>query len=98
MGETIPAWKLNCNPSVSVHLSGRKTSSDGGAALLREIMARSGICEQFQQQLMDVRDLYKIQHSLISQLHASAEPVEAGEVVPSTGSRSGRLRAILQQL
>lgn len=46
MGETIPTWKPTCNPSVSVHLSGRKTSSDGGAFLLREVMDHSGICEK----------------------------------------------------
>ncbi len=43
MGETIPTWKPTCNPSVSIQLSGRKTSSDGGAFLLREIMDRSGV-------------------------------------------------------
>ncbi len=28
MGETIPTWKPTCNPSASIQLSGRKTSSD----------------------------------------------------------------------
>lgn len=68
MGETIPTWKPTCNPSVSVQLSGRKTSSDGGAFLLREIMDRSGICERLEQQLQDNRDPARVQHSLISQL------------------------------
>lgn len=68
MGETIPTWKPTCNPSVSVRLSGRKTSSDGGAFLLREVMDRSGICEQLGQQLQDHRDPSKVRHSLTSQL------------------------------
>lgn len=68
MGETIPTWKPTCNPSVSVQLSGRKTSSDGGAFLLREVMDRSGICERLGQQLQDNRDPSKVQHSLTSQL------------------------------
>src|SRR5690554_1661407 len=64
MGETIPT----CNPSVSIQLSGRKTSSDGGAFLQREVMDRSGICEQLGQQLQDHRDPSKVRHSLTSQL------------------------------
>lgn len=68
MGETIPTCKPTCNPSVSVQLSGRKTSSDGGAFLLREVMDRSGIFEQLGQQLQDGRDPARIQHSLASQL------------------------------
>ncbi len=68
MGETIPTWKPTCNPSVSVQLSGRKTSSDGGAFLLREVMERSGICERLERQLQDDRDPTRVQHSLISQL------------------------------
>ena len=60
MGETIPTWKPTCNPSVSVRLSGRKTSSDGGAFLLREIMDRSGVCERLGQQLQDHRDPSKV--------------------------------------
>ncbi len=55
MGETIPTWKPACNPSVSIQLSGRKTSSDGGAFLLREIMDRSGVRERLGQQLQDHR-------------------------------------------
>ncbi|MCK9237467.1 MAG: transposase [Thiopseudomonas sp.] len=68
MGETIPTWKSTCNPSVSIQLSGRKTSSDGGAFLLREIMDRSGVCERLGQQLQDHRDPSKVRHSLTSQL------------------------------
>lgn len=68
MGETILTWKPTCNPSVSIQLSGRKTSSDGGAFLLREVMDRSGICEQLGQQLQDHRDPSKVRHSLTSQL------------------------------
>ena len=64
MGETIPTWKPTCNPSVSVRLSGRKTSSDGGAFLLREITDRSGVCERLGQQLQDHRDPSKVRHSL----------------------------------
>ena len=68
MGETIPTWKPTCNPSVSVQLSGRKTSSDGGAFLLREVMDRSGIFERLEQKLQDDRDPLRVRHSLISQL------------------------------
>src|SRR5690554_1327902 len=68
MGETIPTWKPTCNPSVSVQLSGRKASSDGGAFLLREVMDRSGIFERLEQKLQDDRDPARIQHSLISQI------------------------------
>ena len=68
MGETIPTWKPTCNPSVSVRLSGRKTRSDGGAFLLREVMERSGICEQLGQQLQDHRDPSRVRHSLTRQL------------------------------
>lgn len=68
MGETIPTWKPTCNPSVSVRLSGRKNSSDGGAFLLREVMDRSGLCERLDQQLTDSRDPARIRHSLSSQV------------------------------
>jgi|SRR5690554_456271 len=68
MGETIPTWKPTCNPSVSVRLTRRKTSSDGGAFLLREIMDRSGIFERLEQQLQDDRDPLRVRHSLASQL------------------------------
>src|SRR5690554_6960538 len=68
MGETIPTWKPTCNPSVSVQLSGRKTSCDGGAFLLREVMDRSGIFERLEQKLQDDRDPLRVRHSLISQL------------------------------
>ncbi|NLY16320.1 MAG: hypothetical protein GXZ05_08050 [Gammaproteobacteria bacterium] len=49
-------------------MSGRKTSSDGGVFLLREIMDRSGVCEQLGPQLQDHRDPSKVRHSLTSQL------------------------------
>ena len=68
MGETIPTWKPTCNPSVSIQLSGRKTSSDGGAFLLREVMDRSGVCEHLGQQLQDHRDPSRVRHSLTRQL------------------------------
>src|SRR5690554_1909039 len=68
MGETIPTWKPACNPSVSVRLSGRKNSSDGGAFLLREVMDRSGLCERLDQQLTDSREPARIRHSLSSQV------------------------------
>ena len=45
MGETLPSWKPTCNSSVTVQLSDRKTSSDSGALLLREVLDRSGVIE-----------------------------------------------------
>lgn len=68
MGETIPTWKPTCNSSVSVQLSNRQTSSDGGALLLREVLDRSGVIEQLDQQLFDPRDPARVVHSLSSQL------------------------------
>jgi len=68
MGETIPPQKPTCNPSLSVQLSGCKTSSDGGAFLLREVMDRSGIFERLGQHLQDNREPLRVPHSLISQL------------------------------
>lgn len=68
MGETIPTWKPTCNSSVSVQLSNRQTSSDGGALLLREVLDRSGVIEQLDQQLCDPRNPARVVHSLSSQL------------------------------
>lgn len=68
MGETIPTWKPTCNSSVSVQLSNRQTSSDGGALLLREVLDRSGVIEQLDQQLLDPRNPARVVHSLSSQL------------------------------
>lgn len=52
MGETLPSWKPSCNLSVSVQLSERKTSSDAGAFLLREVLDRSGVIESLDRQLL----------------------------------------------
>ncbi len=68
MGETLPSWKPSCNLSVSVQLSERKTSSDAGAFLLREVLDRSGVIESLDRQLLDDRDPARVQHSLSSQL------------------------------
>lgn len=68
MGETLPSWKPACNLSVSVQLSERKTSSDAGAFLLREVLDRSGVIESLDRQLLDDRDPARVQHSLSSQL------------------------------
>ncbi len=68
MGETLPSWKPSCNLSVSVQLSERKTSSDAGAFLLREVLDRSSVIESLDRQLLDDRDPARVQHSLSSQL------------------------------
>lgn len=68
MGETIPTWKPTCNSSVSVQLSNRKISSDGGALLLREVLDRSGVIDRLDQQLIDSRNPARVVHSLSSQL------------------------------
>lgn len=68
MGETLPSWKPACNLSVSVQLSERKTSSDAGAFLLREVLDRSDVIESLDRQLLDDRDPARVQHSLSSQL------------------------------
>ena len=68
MGETIPTWKPIYNPSVSIQLSGRKTSSDGGAFLQREVMDRSGMCERLGPQLQDHRTPSKVQTSQLRTL------------------------------
>lgn len=70
MGETIPTWKPTCNSSVSVQFSNRQTSSDGGALLLREVLDRSGVIEQLDQQLLDSRDPARVVHSLSNQLRS----------------------------
>ena len=56
MGEILPSWKPSCNLSVSVQLSERKTSSDAGAFLLREVLDRSSVIESLDRQLLDDRD------------------------------------------
>lgn len=68
MGETIPTWKPACNQSISVQLSHRHTSSDGGALLLREVLDSSGVLERLSERLLDPRDPARVQHSLTSQL------------------------------
>lgn len=68
MGEILPSWKPSCNLSVSVQLSERKTSSDAGAFLLREVLDRSSVIESLDRQLLDDRDPARVQHSLSSQL------------------------------
>src|SRR5690554_8100899 len=68
MGETIPTWIPTCNSSVSVQISNRQTSSDGGALLLREVLDRSGVIEWLDQQLIDPRHPSRVVHSLSSQL------------------------------
>ena len=70
MGETLPSWKPTCNSPIAVQLSNRKTRSDSGALLLREVLDRSGVIESLDRQLLDDRDSARVQHSLPSQLRA----------------------------
>lgn len=47
-----------------MQLSERKTSSDAGAFLLREVLDRSGVIESLDRQLLDDRAPARVQHSL----------------------------------
>ena len=68
MGEIITTWKPTCNRSISVHLSSQRTTSDGGALLLREALDSSGVTSVLEDQLLDPRDPTRVQHSLVSQV------------------------------
>lgn len=70
MGEIITIWKPTCNRSVSVQLSSQRTTSDGGALLLREALDSSGVTNALEEQLIDPRDPSRVQHSLVSQVRA----------------------------
>lgn len=63
-------WKPTCNRSVSVQLSSQRTTSDGGALLLREALDSSGVINALEEQLIDPRDPSRVQHSLVSQVRA----------------------------
>ena len=90
MGETISTWKPTCNSSVSVQISNRQTSSDGGALLLREVLDRSGVIEWLDQQLIDPRDPSRVMHSLSSQLRTLLiQRAQGWEDLSDTATLSG---------
>ena len=90
MGETISTWKPTCNSSVSVQISNRQTSSDGGALLLREVLDRSGVIERLDQQLLDPRDPTRVVHSLSSQLRTLLiQRAQGWEDLSDTATLSG---------
>ena len=70
MGETVSMFSPSFNGSVKVEARPERTSSDGGAVLLREGLERSGVMNWLGGVLEDPRNPNLTVHSLTSQLRS----------------------------